>query len=123
MTEAETLELAATLAETTHTAFTIYISFTFGFLVTAFLVGSKLTRFQALAAIGMYIVSAGSMALATIGWLQTLFAVKNSNTTLMDTIPILNGDAWVSGMSILVVLGMLVSIYFMWNIRHPKNNS
>ena len=49
MTEAGTLELAATLAETTHSAFTIYISFTFGFLVTAFLVGSKLTRFQALA--------------------------------------------------------------------------
>jgi hypothetical protein len=38
----------------------------------------------------------------------------------MDTIPMLNGDAWVPAMSIIVVLGMLVSIYFMWNIRHPK---
>ena len=48
MNEVDTVELVATCAEMSFTAFGIYISFTFGFLATAFFVGSKLTRFQAL---------------------------------------------------------------------------
>ena len=47
MTEADTIEVAAICAANSFTAFTIYISFTFGFLATAFFVGNKLTRFQA----------------------------------------------------------------------------
>ena len=120
MTEFDTIELVAISAANSFTAFTIFISFTFGFLVTAFFVGSKLTRFQALAATGMYLASAGSMALASVIWLQVLFAAKKSNTTLMDTIPLMNGDAWVSGMSVVFVLGVLISLYFMWDVRHPK---
>ena len=65
MNEVDTVELVATCAEMSFTAFGIYISFTFGFLATAFFVGSKLTRFQALVATGMYLVAAGTMALAS----------------------------------------------------------
>ena len=121
MTEVDTVELVATCAANSFTAFSIYISFTFGFLVMAFFVGSKLTRFQALVATGLYLVAAGTMALASTVWIQALFLAKNSNTTFLDTITFMgNGEAWIPGMSILLFLGMFISLYFMWDVRHPK---
>ena len=50
MTEADTLEMIALYSANSITAFTVYISFTFGFLVTAFVAGDKLTTFQVLTA-------------------------------------------------------------------------
>lgn len=120
MTEADTIEVAATCAANSFTAFTIYISVTFGFLVTAFFIGSKLTRFQALAATGMYIITAGSMTLAMIIWLKAIFLVLNSRNTVLDVIPFMNGNAWVVGISMMTTVGMLISLYFMWNVRHRE---
>jgi hypothetical protein len=120
MTEAEVIELTAVCASNVFTALTIYISFTFGFLATAYFVGNKLTSFQALAATGLYLVAAGSMSLAMNAWLQALFKVVNSQPTVVDTIPILVNDIWIPGMSIVFILGILISLYFMWDVRRRK---
>jgi hypothetical protein len=120
MTEVDALELAATFTGNSFTSFAIFISFTFGFLATAFFVGSKLTRFQALAAAGGYLVSAGAMASACVAWLQAFVALKNSKATFLDTIPLFNGDVWVPGSSFILILGMAISLYFMWDVRRPK---
>ena len=120
MTEAEVIELAATCAANSFAAFTIYISFTFGFLATAFFVGSKLTRFQALAATGMYLVTAGTMASAAVIWLQGVFLVLNSQNTVLDALPLMNGSVWVVVISMITTVGMLVSLYFMWDVMHRK---
>ena len=48
MTEAEALELIAIYITNAHGGFTIYLSVTFAYLVTAYLVGRKLSPFQAL---------------------------------------------------------------------------
>ena len=120
MSEAEVLDLVATFNANASTNFTIFISFTFGFLATAFFVGAKLSRFQALAASVMYTVSAGSAALSCVAWLQAFDAIIESKTTLLGTIPLFSAQFWVGGMSILFVTGMSVSLYFMWSVRHPK---
>jgi hypothetical protein len=49
MTEAEALELIAIYVTNAHEGFTLYLSVTFAYLITAYLVGSKLSPFQALA--------------------------------------------------------------------------
>lgn len=120
MTEADTIEVAAICAANSFTAFTIYISFTFGFLAAAFFVGNKLTRFQALAATGMYLVAAGATALAMLSWLKGLFLVLNSQNTVLDALPFMNENAWVVGMSIIIFGGMLISFYFMWDVRRRE---
>jgi hypothetical protein len=120
MSEAEVLDLVATFNANASTNFTIFISFTFAFLATAFFVGAKLSRFQALAASVMYAVSAGSAALSCVGWLQAFDAMMESKTTLLGTIPLFSAHFWVGGMSILFVTGMSVSLYFMWSVRHSK---
>ena len=118
MTEAETIELTAICAANSFAAFTIYISFTFGYLATAFFIGSKLTRFQALAATGMFLVAAGTMASATVIWLRGLFLVLNSQNTVLDALPLMYGSVWVVGVSMITIGGMLISLYFMWDVRH-----
>ena len=121
MTEAEAMDLVAAFNANASTNFTIFISFTFGFLATAFFVGAKLSRIQALVASVMYTVSAGSAALSCIGWLQAFDSMMKSQTTLLGAIPLFNSQFWVGGMAVLFVTGMSVSVYFMWSIRHPKS--
>ena len=120
MTASDTVELTAICSSISLTAFTIYISFTFAFLAAAFFAGSKLSRFQAFAATAMYLVATVSMGLTSVLWLQAMFAAKDTNTTFLDSLPFMNGNVWVSGMSIILVLGVFVSLYFMWSVRHPK---
>jgi hypothetical protein len=66
------------------------------------------------------VIAAGSVSLAMNAWLQALFRVLHSQPTVVDTIPLLVADIWVPGMSIVFALGILISIYFMWNVRHAK---
>jgi hypothetical protein len=120
MTEAESLDLAATFVANSSTNFTIFISFSFAFLVAAFIAGSKLSRFQALAAAGMYTLFAASAAIASVGWLQAFSAITEREATLLVAVPLFSGQFWVTGMSILFLTGMSVSIYFLWSVRHPK---
>ena len=40
--------------------------------------------------------------------------------SLLDTIPLLNADAWVPARFMVHVLGMIISLYFMWDLRRPK---
>ena len=120
MTEGDAIEAAAAAAANSFTCFTIYITFTFGFFVTAYFVGSKLTRFQVLAAMGLYVVSAGFMALAMIAWCIALFAITDSTATVLDTVFLIQRGYWVEGLTILLGARMVLSLYFMWDIRHRK---
>jgi hypothetical protein len=120
MTEADILELWAVHGANAITAFTVYISFTFGFLATAYFVGSQLTPFQAFVASGLYIISAGAPGLTQIAYIQTMFAILESGPNLLQGFTLVNGTFWVWFMSIVQGAGILISLYFMWSVRHPK---
>ena len=120
MTEAEVLELAANYSSNAMTAFTIYISFTFAYLITAFYVGKKLTAFQVVTASGLYVVSVGSTVLAVIGALQVQYAIQDTKDTVLDRFPIWTGGLWISYMGTILIIGILISLYFMWNVRHSE---
>ena len=53
-----------------------------------------------------------------IVFLQVMFAAKKSTPTVADNLLVLNEAFWVWSMSILQIAGVLVSLYFMWNVRH-----
>ena len=120
MTEAEALALMAAWGGNSITAFTVYISFTFAFLVTAFFAGSKLTKFQALIASGLYVLASGICMLAEVTWLQGMFAISKANPTVVSDLTLWNGDFWVGYMATVLASGILISLYFMWRIRNTK---
>jgi hypothetical protein len=117
MTEAEVIEAVGVFGANALTSFTVYISFTFGFLVTSFFVGSRLTRTQSFIACGLYCVSAGSAGMSQIIYLQMLFATAAQTPTVLDGLILFNETFWVWAMSIIQVMGMLVSLFFMRQIR------
>ena len=123
MSEAEVLELIAVWGANTITAFTVYISFTFAYLVTAFVAGPRLTKFQAFIASGLYILAAGATVLAEVVWLQGMFAISEAHPTVVSSLTLFNGEFWVKGMSSILGMGMLISLYFMWRVRRRKVQS
>ncbi len=120
MTEAEILELLAAHGANAMTAFTVYISFTFGFLATAYFVGSQLTPFQAIVVGGLYVISAVAPSLTQIAYIQLMFTILESGPNLGQGITLLNGTFWAWSMSIIQSVGIVISLYFMWSVRHPK---
>ena len=122
MTEVEAFEMAVLCASNATNAFAQYITFTFAYITAAYLVGNQLSRFQVLAATGLYLFAA-------------LFALGNSITDIQwmakavahtgDLAPeglASNMDFWFKSAGSLMVLGIIVSLYFMWNVRHGKTD-
>ena len=120
MTEAEALELIAIYVTNAHGGFALYLSVTFAYLVTAYLVGSKLTPFQALAVSGLFFITAIVTTLSTISSVQAWIVVKRSTSTVIDTVALYNPELWLFTLPVIMFPGVLVSLYFMWNIRHEK---
>ena len=120
MTEAEALELVAIYTANAHTSFAIYISVTFAYFATAFFVGSRLTGYQALAASGLYFTSATGSMLASIANIQVWVGVAESTATLLDRLPLMNGMLWILCLSLVMGIGVLASLYFMWDVRHSE---
>jgi hypothetical protein len=120
MTEAEILELVAVHGANAMTAFTVFISFTFGFLATAYFVGSQLTQLQTIVASGLYVISSIAPSLTQIAYIQLTFTILESGPNLGQGFTLLNGTFWVWSMSIIQSIGIVISLYFMWSVRHPK---
>ena len=117
MSEAETLEMTVAYAANAILSFTVYLSFTFAFLTTAFLVGDRLTRFQAIAAAGIYITSAGGCAISVVANVQVFSIIMARNSSVLDEVPLYSGDLWLPMVIVVQSAGMLVSLYFLIHTR------
>ena len=119
MTEAEALEVAGIFAANAITSFSVYITFTMAYLVAAFYTGRQLTRFQVAVASALYVFAASSSILSLLNNVAVYGeAIK---LTDMGTITAFtSGVFWSWFMSTLTAIGVLVSLSFMWTIRHPK---
>ena len=120
MTEAEALEAIGIYVSNAHASFTLYVSFVFGFLVVAYLAGAKLTKFQAVVASGTFTLAASASALSMTANLLAFKAIKHENLTALDKVAIYDGGFWVVAMSSVLWPGVLVCLYFMWDVRRTK---
>ena len=82
--------------------------------------GIKLTRFQALTATGLYVIAAGYSTVIMVAWLQAFFAITEVKNTVLDGVQLMQRGYWVSGTVAILLMGILVSLYFMWGVRNPK---
>ena len=61
----------------------------------------------------LYIFAAISTIISMVGNQQAVAAIIESNETVLDSMLLWNLDFWMVGMSALMVLGMVLSLYFM----------
>ena len=120
MSEAETLELIAIFSANSWNYFAIYLSITFAYLAVAYFVGANLNRFQVNAISGLFIVSASGATIAAFTTTSTWIALIKSRPTLMDDIAIYSAGIWDYYIAAPMVVGIFVSLYFMYEIRARK---
>ena len=123
MTEAEALELTVMCVDNAITCFSVYVTMTFAYLTASYLMGSSLSTFQALVLSGLYVFSSGGMIVCMYLHIRTwseLRAGVPGGIAAMDNISLWNEAFWAYYPASSCLAGILISLFFMWNVRHPK---
>ena len=125
MTEYEMGELLYNTYDTLWETSQMYFTLVSAYLVVAWLVGTKLTR-------GQYFIVTALYLFWVAGIIQTQVFTGMSTVNLASSIASQNsvllreygsGAAMFIGIysfTVVMVGGVLASLYFMWSIRHPK---
>jgi hypothetical protein len=127
MTEAELLELFELTAANAFAAFTMYLSVMIAYFVTAYFVGNKLSFAQVVLASGLFIFSAFASTGGTIMAIARGAGYVNAAKALSDSIyqapfwwAYESSNFWVYFLLITCSVGVILGLYFMWSVRHPK---
>ena len=113
------MEIVVTYTDVAITCFSIYLTLTFAYLTAAYLVGIKLTAFQAIAISGLYVFGGVSALICQYilirGWGSVIeYAVP------LHSVPLWDEKFWITYMWSIELSGILLGLYFMWRVRHPK---
>ncbi len=119
MTEAELLELMAIYSSNGITAFTVYISFTFAYLTTAYFAGRQLSTAQSIVVSVLYVFSALSALMSNIAQISGMqsIRVELEHSEVYQRMFLFDGKLWLLYMPFLLVGGILGALYFMYDIR------
>lgn len=123
MTEAEALELVLFSVDNAIGSLSLFVSVTCAYMTVAYVVGSKLSRFQALAVSGLYIFTAGVFIITTYVHVRTWGELQRGvpeGITAMNNVALWNESFWAYYSTSACVIGMGICLYFMWDVRHPK---
>jgi hypothetical protein len=119
MTEYELIDALNSTVGLLVNTFSVYIAVTSGYLVCAYMVGARLTTFQALVVSVLYLTSVGVGTWA-------MFSIGNHATELAREIEELNPDrsfgmrrAVTNALTFVCALGVPACLKFMWDLRHP----
>ena len=118
MVPTESLELIALYIQNMMLAFSMYLTLTFAFLAGAFVVGARLSRYEAVAISALYLFA----SMSTIGSLMISLRLVQEVpdiSTLVST-SYMNPAYWQMYMGPILVIGILLSIRFLFNVRQQR---
>ncbi len=115
MTEADILEVLNLYADNSINSFALYITFTSAFLIAVYTIGRDLSRFQATVFAVLYVVAASAPALACVMHCQSLKTLASKHTDILHSSLWL--FPWPTFIPIIFVSGILVSLYFLYDMR------
>ena len=100
----------------------LWLSSTFAYLTVSYLVRKALSTFQCLLVSRLYGVMALMFAGAAVGYTNSWFLLKARENTILDDVLLFQGmENYISGAAVVFFGGTLVSLYFMYNVRHRKH--
>ena len=120
MTEAELIEAAMALSESAGSAVTLYLTTISAYLLVAYFVGAKLDRLQTIIISVLFVVFALSFVAAIQTNLGNLVSIGNELEEIRPDWIRFASKLFNSSLLVVDTFGVLVSLLFMWNIRHPK---
>ncbi len=120
MTEYELVDVVASYASGGGTFFTIWLTILSAYAITAYVAGKNLTSFQVTWLNALYLFAAGLAIFGFYGQFQSqLFYIKQLQSLNPESPQILTSGVVFAVFS-LAVLGTLVTLVFMWQIRNAK---
>ena len=111
------LELIALYIGNLMTAFSVYLTVTFAYLTASYFTGIHLTLFQTTALTGLYLFSAVSCIGTMVVNFLVLADLEPAFPETLQASVIGNADAWNVYMATVMSIGIIVSVYFMYNVR------
>ena len=110
----ETAGVVAAFLDSSMSVAALYLSTVSGYLVVAYILGSKLTRMQSIIITSLFTVVASLEILAAVN-IHAAIHYYSTTYGAGRTTP------WMSGaIGVVQSAGVLASLKFMWDIRHPK---
>jgi hypothetical protein len=117
MTEADYYELLFMTFDSMIGSFGLLLSILFAFLATAFFIGSRLTRFQAMVVSFLFIFGATIMVAGTYGVMQRALGFVEHLRKLDPDEFFMMSATFANALLALMVLSIPVSLYFLYQIR------
>ena len=120
MTEYEYADLIATYSSNAGAFFAVYLTVVSGYLITAFVAGPKLSSLQVTILNIGFVVASCMFTFAAFG----AGVIRAQYTMKLLELGAESPHApttWLFFVFVtLMISGVLASLYFMWNVRHPK---
>ena len=120
LTEYELVDLAVNIQESITPAVSVFITIMSGYLVVAWLVGDKLTRAQ----VGLInVLFVGFQVMLILSWSgrwEFYFRLAKQLYSFDPIFYAVTHPAIVALFGVLMVVSIVGSLKFMWDIRHPK---
>lgn len=92
----------------------LYLTTVSGYLLTAYFIGKDLTRAQCLIITVLFVVFAGLNLVATWNYFENAVYFGHTYGEARTSV-------WAASAVIpVLILGILASLKFMWDVRHPK---
>jgi hypothetical protein len=121
MTDAELWGLIVEYNNTVLSTFALFLTLVSGFLVVAYLVGNKLTQWQAAIVTSGFVLSTLLFAGATYGYgSRAIYLMGETSEQYRSDIMFSWSTLWLY--IFLFILGILACLKFMWDVRHPKTD-
>ena len=120
MTEAELIEASANYNGLMQGWVSLYFTALTAFLITAYLTGSKLTTNQAIFVCGGFLILSALATLGAYGTGSLLVHFASEVVEINSKRPFLASYPIIYVSTILLSIGILGSLKFMWDVRHPK---
>ena len=120
MTEYELADAVASYASGGGTFFTIWLTILSAYAITAYVAGRDLSTFQVTWLNGLYLFTAILAIFAFHGQFNVqVFYVQEIKSLRPDSPQVMSSTILYSVTSV-AAIGTLVTLAFMWQVRHPK---
>jgi hypothetical protein len=123
MTDAEIIELALLSLAQATTMLSIYLTLTFAFIMTSYVVGEKLSKIQARVICGLYLI--GVIPTISGNYYHTIRSGDFENM-VTASYPIIDPNAWgtysvwAGFMVFIMASGAMASLYLLYSVRVTK---
>jgi len=121
MTEYELTDAINSTMSVYASTFTLYLTIISAYLIAGFVVGQKLSKQQFVIVSILFFFASGLVVLAMSGLGSRLAHTADALRLVNADHPIKFNTMYINVLNVILILGMIASFKFMWDIRHPKS--